>query len=36
MVVNEIFSGADLPSGVYFYKLMAGDYTLTGKSVLLK
>lgn len=33
---NEIFSGADLPSGVYFYKLMAGDYTLTGKSVLLK
>ena len=28
--------GQPLPSGVYFYRLMAGDQVLTGRAVLLK
>jgi len=34
---NEItFNAADLPSGVYIYKLQAGDFTLSKKMLLLK
>ncbi|MFO7445795.1 MAG: aryl-sulfate sulfotransferase [Ignavibacteriaceae bacterium] len=35
--VHEIeFNGADLPSGVYLYKLTAGDFTSTKKLILMK
>ncbi|MCX6638858.1 MAG: T9SS type A sorting domain-containing protein, partial [bacterium] len=30
------FDGSGLPSGVYLYKLEAGDYTATNKMVLMK
>ena len=30
------FNAANLPSGVYFYQLRAGDYTLVKKMILLK
>lgn len=45
VLVNEILSpgtyeiewdAANYPSGVYYYKLIAGDYSLTKKMVLLK
>ena len=30
------FNGSNLSSGIYFYKLQAGDYTSVKKMVLLK
>jgi hypothetical protein len=30
------FDGSNLPSGVYYYKLEAGDYKETKKMVLIK
>ena len=30
------FGGSGLSSGIYFYKLTAGDFSLTGKLTLLK
>jgi len=45
MLVNEFmkqgvyetdFNSADLPSGVYFYKLIAGNFTATKKLIILK
>ena len=30
------FDGSDLPSGVYFYKLEAGDFSETRRIFLLK
>ncbi len=31
-----VFNSTNLPSGIYFYKLIAGDYSSTKKMVLLK
>ena len=31
-----LWDGSDYPSGVYFYKLSAGDYIETRKMILLK
>ncbi|MFH1861414.1 MAG: T9SS type A sorting domain-containing protein [bacterium] len=31
-----IFDGSDLPSGMYIYRLTAGDWQGNGKMVLLK
>ena len=33
---NVIFQGADLPTGVYFYRLQAGAYSETKKLLLMK
>ena len=33
---NVIFDGSALPSGLYFYRLTTGDYTLQKKMLLLK
>ena len=30
------FSGSELPSGIYFYKLVSGNYSATKKMILLK
>jgi hypothetical protein len=31
-----IFDGSNLPSGVYFYKLTAGDFIATKRMILVK
>jgi hypothetical protein len=35
-VHNVTFDASDLTSGIYFYRLTAGDRTATGKMVLMK
>jgi hypothetical protein len=35
-VVSVLWDAGDYSSGLYFYKLTAGDYTATKKMVLLK
>ena len=33
---NLYFNGSNLPSGIYFYSILAGSYTQTKKMVLIK
>ena len=33
---NVSWNGSDYPSGVYFYKMIAGDYNMTKKMLLIK
>jgi hypothetical protein len=33
---EAVFNAAELSSGVYFYKLTAGDYTFTKKMMVVK
>ncbi|NWF50893.1 MAG: T9SS type A sorting domain-containing protein, partial [Ignavibacteriaceae bacterium] len=35
-VYEEVFDGSNLPSGVYLYRLTAGEFNDTKKLILLK